>query len=125
MTDAGSDTTEWDETLARVACPCSSAMSRELSIVDMGLVRELQRVGDTVEIAIELTEPSCIFGFSIAEEIERTLKAEHPDVSEVRVTFAEWQGIWTEDRITPAARARLERIRRRDAATIREVEDAR
>ena len=107
---------ELERTLENVECPCAAGLNRGIGVVDMGLIQQAERVGNVVEIGLQLTEPACIYGLGIAEEIESAIKAGDPSVEAVRITFLYSEEIWSEDRLSAAARERLAFVRRQDVA---------
>lgn len=97
--------------LGTVDDPCSVASGCPISLVDMGIVRSVDAIGDGVRVVLQLTEPSCIFAFHIAEDVEAALR-DHLGESPFEVRLAhDYSEVWTEDMIAPAARARLAAVR--------------
>lgn len=97
----------WEERvrteLAEVIDPCSCMTATPVSIVDLGLVRAVERDGDTLAVHLCMTDPMCMYFVDIASEIER------------RVAELGWQGAvkvewdtdadWDPTRMTAAGRA--------------------
>lgn len=97
--------------LATVDDPCSVASGCPISLVDMGIVRSVARTPDGIRVVLQLTEPSCIFAFHIAEDTEAALR-DHLGSSPFEVRLArDYPEVWTEDMIAPTAGARLEAMR--------------
>lgn len=95
--------------------PCSVFNETELSIVELGMVDEVN-VTDAgkARIRLFLDDPTCIFFFEISRMIEEAL-AGVQGVSEVELEIKADE-IWTEERMSTAARARLQGQRRRRRA---------
>lgn len=72
--------------LENVVDPCSKAMGRPMSIVELGLIdgEGVQIRDDRVEVGLVLTEPSCAFFRNLSSWIEAELLA--LGVREVTVT---------------------------------------
>jgi metal-sulfur cluster biosynthetic enzyme len=99
------------ELLAHVMDPCAESSGVELSITDMGLVKnvDLDADGDLV-VDIQLTSPGCMIGvMKFGYEIE-TGAVEIKNVNSARVNFINSLE-WTEDDITPEGRSRLAAVR--------------
>jgi metal-sulfur cluster biosynthetic enzyme len=107
-----------EEALGTVLDPCSVFNGTRLSIVELGMVDEVkvEESGD-VFVRLFLDDPTCIFFF----EINRLMKeaVEKVDgVGEIEVEIKADE-VWTEDRMKPRAKERLEQIR----ATRRKLSD--
>ena len=89
--------------LDTVRDPCNVLSGHDLSIVDMGLINRIEARGDSIEIAVTFTEPGCLFGYRIIENMEN-LTAELPGVGEIRV-IPEPFPLWDESRLSDRARA--------------------
>lgn len=76
-----------------------------LNIVDLGLVYEIDVVGDLVRVDMSLTSPGCPSGPDIMKEAEDQLRA-LPGVGDVEMNLV-WSPPWTPDRIEPRVRAYL------------------
>jgi metal-sulfur cluster biosynthetic enzyme len=76
-----------------------------LSIVDLGLVYEVNTDGRDVSIAMTLTSPACPAGAMIHDGVHAALSA-LPGVGNVRVELV-WDPGWTPELLTPAAREHL------------------
>ena len=120
MAEASTDSVHWVNVdpslendlraaLDRVSDPCSIAHGVPLGLVEMGLVKKVERLQDG-ELAVELrlTSPFCEMVGYFSRELEKEcLKV--PSISGVGVTFD--RGFdWTEDAMTAEARARQRRL---------------
>ena len=92
-----------EDSLRRVIDPCMEAAGLGLSIVDLGLVRDI--VVDERRIAVELglTEPGCGFTHALVTRIDDVL-AEIAGGREVSTTF-NWSDPWTEERLSDHGKA--------------------
>jgi metal-sulfur cluster biosynthetic enzyme len=99
--------------LNAIVDPCSRGANLPVGIVDMGLVETLDVTGGHVHIRLMPTYPGCLFiGFFEVEATNRLKQLPWcEDVSVEQVSVAE--GVWTEDRMSPAARSRLQERRAR------------
>ena len=83
--------------------PCCA--DRGISVVDMGLIENIQIDGRHVQIDMLLTTGWCPFvaklNLMMEEEVRQTAGAE---TVEVRVL---WDPVWTMDRLSESARAKL------------------
>ena len=77
-----------------------------VSIVDLGIVRDVAWVGDTLAVTVTPTYSGCPATGVIAMEIEAALRARGIDRLEIRRQLSP---AWTTDWIGEAARQRLER----------------
>jgi metal-sulfur cluster biosynthetic enzyme len=97
--------------LETVLDPCSVFNGTRLSLPELGMVDRIE-VGESgdVLVGLFLDDPTCIFFF----EITRLIKdAVEPIAGVASVDFdIKADEIWTEERMRPAARRRLESIRR-------------
>lgn len=102
--------------LERVYDTCSLFNGTNLNIVEMGLIRGVERQGDHVHIRLLLSDPMCVYFFEIVRRIEEELTA-LPGIR--RVTVENTTDIlWTPERISPAAQARLAERRARRLAEL-------
>ncbi len=76
-----------------------------LNIVDLGLVYEIDVVGDLVRVDMSLTSPGCPSGPDIMKDAEDQLRS-LPGVGDVEMNLV-WTPPWTPDRIEPRVRAYL------------------
>lgn len=88
--------------LSDVKDPCNVLSGHDLSVVDMGLINRVETVDDCVEIGITFTEPGCLFGYRIIEDIE-DLTARLPGVSEIKVVPEPFP-LWDESRLSLKAK---------------------
>lgn len=77
----------------------------DLSVIDLGLVYEVEVAGDDVHIRMTLTSPGCPSGPEIMAEAQRAVEAME-GVKTVAVELV-WSPYWTPDRIDPKVRAYL------------------
>ncbi len=89
--------------LASVADPCHALSDHPLSILDLGLVNEVSRRGDVLEIRLTLTEATCVFAHRIVGDLE-DLAPTLPGVARVEVVI-EHLPIWEPSRMSVRARA--------------------
>jgi ATP-binding protein involved in chromosome partitioning len=91
------------QALGNVKDPCNVLSGHDLSIVDMGLVNRVQIDGDRVEVGVTFTEPGCLFGYRIIEDME-DLAASLTGVRKIQV-IPEPFPLWDESRLSPRARS--------------------
>lgn len=107
------------ERLAEVMDPCSVFNRTHLSITEMGLVRDVRIEGSHIHVSLLLTDPSCLFFFQMGQDIEaRLMELEGVESVKVESTSDRW---WSEDRMSPEARARLEEGRQRKWQVLRDM----
>jgi metal-sulfur cluster biosynthetic enzyme len=105
---------ELREAIADVGDPCSAMNRTDLTLEDMGLIDRVHRDDDGhVTVDLLLTEPTCLYYFHMARDIEEAL-AGVPGVSGVTVNSVT-DRLWEPDRMRPEARLRTEQMRRRRA----------
>ena len=107
-----------DKALTQVMDPCSIFNRTDLSITDMGLIREVIVSGNAVHVRLLLTDPACLYYFQMAQEIEERLMA-LDGVKHVTVESTS-DKLWSETRMTEEAQSKLttlrtERLARLDA----------
>ncbi len=106
---------EVKDKLEAVLDPCSCMSEHPISIVDLGLVDDIEwdEASETVTVHLLLTSQRCTYFLDIDDEIcERV--GELPEVSEVEVHQVTSGEIWTADRMSEDERtARRERFERR------------
>jgi len=95
--------------LDRVVDPCSIATGVPISLVDMGMVKEIGFEDGAVRIALRLTSPLCWQATNILAKIEELVGA-LPGVSSVACAF-DTGNEWLPSMMADVARARLRRIR--------------
>jgi metal-sulfur cluster biosynthetic enzyme len=107
--------TEVKDKLEAVLDPCSCMSEHPISIVDLGLVDDIEwdETTETVTVHLLLTSQRCTYFLDIDDEIcERV--GELPDVSEVEVHQVTSGEIWTADRMSEdERRTRRERFEQR------------
>jgi metal-sulfur cluster biosynthetic enzyme len=101
----------WDA-LALVYDPCSQAWGRPLSIVDLGLVREVRAEEGRVVVQISLTAPYCMAVPTIMRAAERKI-AEVAGIEDVRVDV-DIETPWDPSLMSARGREWLARQRARD-----------
>jgi metal-sulfur cluster biosynthetic enzyme len=98
------DRPELIDALREVYDPCCA--DRGISIVDMGVVEDVRCDGSHVAVDLVLTSGWCPFVASMSSTIPDALKrvdgVESVDVQVV------WDPVWTMDRLSESARAKLE-----------------
>lgn len=89
--------------LSDVYDPCCA--ERGLSVVDMGLVEDVQIEGSRVRVDLVLTTGWCPFVASLSATIpERLRQLRGVEGVEVNVV---WDPVWTTDRLSPRGRVEL------------------
>ncbi len=73
-----------------------------MSIVDMGLVVDLQKVGRTAQVKLTFTAMGCPCMDMIMEDTRSRLLQE-PDVDQVNIEVV-WSPVWTKQRMTERGR---------------------
>ena len=92
------------DALRDVYDPCCA--DRGVSIVDMGVVEDVRVVGAHVDVDLVLTTGWCPFVSSMSTAIpERLQRMDGIETVEVRTV---WDPVWTMDRLSDSARAKLE-----------------
>ncbi len=77
----------------------------DLSIIDLGLVYEVEVADGEVHVRMTLTSPGCPSGPEIVSEAQRAVEAmDGVKAAEVELV---WSPYWTPDRIDPKVRAYL------------------
>jgi metal-sulfur cluster biosynthetic enzyme len=100
---------ELREVLNTIVDPCSAAARSPTGLVDMGIVDGIEQADGEVVVRLLPTFAGCLFAALFADEAEQRIAA-LPWCRSVRVeTVAD--DVWTEERMAPAARARLEHRR--------------
>ncbi len=92
----------WDA-LSGIADPCHALSGHDLSIVDLGLINDVTRRDDIIEVSVTFTDPSCVFSYQIIMDLE-DLAQSLDGVSEIKVTSDPYP-MWTEDRLSDKAKA--------------------
>lgn len=58
------------EQLDQIVDPCSEARGTDISIVEMGLLKSIEIDGETVQVELRITSPSCMMVGYFIEQIE-------------------------------------------------------
>ncbi len=85
--------------------PCSAAKRVPLSIVEMGMVENIELESGNVVVALRMTSPLCHALPYFEMEIERVLTG-LPGINGVKCTF-DHGGNWRPDNMTPNAQGKL------------------
>jgi len=93
------------EQVLQVLDQCRDPEIPMVSIVDLGLVYDIQIKDDFIDVQMTLTTPGCGMGFYIAADAKQRIEAIE-GVKEANVTIV-WEPPWTPDRISPEAKKRL------------------
>ena len=103
--------------LSSVVDPCMEAAGLGLSLVDLGIVRDV--TVDDGEIAVELglTEPGCGFTHALVTRVEDALEPMGAD-RRIAVRF-NWREPWTEAMMTDDGRRVFEQARERGVSVLR------
>lgn len=93
-----------DETIERLWTALHDVEDPEfpMSIVDMGLVFDVQKEGRAVKVKMTFTAMGCPCMDMIMEDVRARLLRE-PDVAEVDIEVA-WSPVWTKARLTERGR---------------------
>ena len=106
------------EALDRVKDPCMVAAGHDLSILDLGLVYDVEVQEDgRIRIDMTLTELGCIFTHRVFGEVYDAVEA-LPEAKEVEVV-PRWSQVWTPERLNQKARRALEGSRNAMFQTIK------
>jgi metal-sulfur cluster biosynthetic enzyme len=97
------DRSELIEALRDVYDPCCE--DRGISIVDMGVVEDVRRVGAHVSVDLVPTTGWCPFVANMSSAIPERLK-QFDGVETVDVKVV-WEPVWTMERLSPSAREKL------------------
>jgi metal-sulfur cluster biosynthetic enzyme len=91
------------DALRQVYDPCCA--DRGISIVDMGVVEDVRVEGSHVAVDLVLTTGWCPFVASMSSAIpDRLTQVDGVESVDVRVV---WDPVWTMDRLSESARAKL------------------
>lgn len=88
--------------LGKVPDPCMWRAGRDLSILDMGIVRRVEATGPQVTVELVFTDPTCGQEDHIMASIETALCA-LPGVERVSFEIG-CLPVWTNERLSPRAR---------------------
>jgi metal-sulfur cluster biosynthetic enzyme len=94
-----------DEATVREALRRVKDPEAGLSIIDLGLVYDVEIRDGNVNVRMTLTSPGCPAGGQILEESEQAVRALN-GVTDVSVELV-WEPFWTPERIDPKVRAFL------------------
>lgn len=100
------------EALANAYDPCSQSWGRPMSLLDLGLVREVTAEAGVVTVRIGLTVPYCMAVATIMQTVE-TRVAELDGVVDVNVVIDQ-DAVWSPELMTQRARERLTQLRASD-----------
>jgi metal-sulfur cluster biosynthetic enzyme len=103
------------EALRRVVDPCSIAAGAHISLVDMGMVEEIDEVDGAVRITLMLTSPICWQAGNIIAKVEEVVGA-LPGVQSVACVL-DPIAQWMPEHMHPDARARLRLLRPMEVLT--------
>jgi metal-sulfur cluster biosynthetic enzyme len=103
-----------DESAVRTALesivdPCSIATGVPISLVEMGLVKQITSADGHVTIVLRLTSPICWQGANILESVEKAAGT-LPGVRSAKCIL-DPAGEWMPAMMSPAAHARLRKLR--------------
>jgi len=99
------------EVLAGVEDPCMAAAGHDLSVVDLGLVRDIRVDDDSVVVEVTFTEIGCAFTHHVMDGILRACEGV-AGAREVQVVPT-WQPTWSRDLLNERARGVLGEARDR------------
>ena len=102
--------------LHQVIDPCMEAAGLGLSIVDLGLVRNIRVTDTEISVELGLTEPGCGFTHALVTRIDDAIAA-LAGHREIRTTF-NWSDPWTEERLSDRGRAVIHGARARGSDVI-------
>jgi metal-sulfur cluster biosynthetic enzyme len=91
--------------LQQIVDPCSAATQVPLSIVEMGMVQNVEFASGNVAVALRMTSPLCHALPYFQMEVERVL-ASMPGIGEVTCTFDHGAN-WQPDDMAPNAQRKL------------------
>jgi metal-sulfur cluster biosynthetic enzyme len=105
----GPDESAVRNALELIVDPCSIATGVPISLVEMGLVKEITSADGDVTIVLRLTSPICWQGANILSGVEKAVGT-LPGVRSVKCIL-DPAGEWMPDMMSPGARARLRKLR--------------
>jgi metal-sulfur cluster biosynthetic enzyme len=88
---------EVENAIATVIDPCSIAMGRPLTLVEMGLVEGIEIEGGSVTVKLVLTDPMCFLQADLFRAVEDAV-SDLPGVDEC-VVEVDGDVLWTPDRM--------------------------
>ena len=100
-------------TLDALKDPCMQAAGLDISLVGLGIVKDVAVDANTARVTMALTEPGCGFTHVLVTQIEDAVQ---PLVGEraLSVTF-DWSEGWTDDRMRDDARDAFAHARARSS----------
>jgi metal-sulfur cluster biosynthetic enzyme len=96
---------EIEKALGDIGDPCMCLAGKDLSIIDMGLINEVELDEDKVRVSMTLTDPNCFFEYKISNAVIETLK-KLDGVNDVEVAI-ESSPIWHNDRLSDRAKSKF------------------
>jgi metal-sulfur cluster biosynthetic enzyme len=96
---------EIEKALGDIGDPCMCLAGKELSIIDMGLINEVELDGDKVSVSMTLTDPNCFFEYKISNAVIKSLK-QLDGVNDVKVAIESFP-IWDNDRLSERAKSKF------------------
>jgi metal-sulfur cluster biosynthetic enzyme len=93
------------EALAAVPDPCMAFARLDISVRDLGLVRDVRVDGDVVAVDLTFTELGCSFSHHLVEEVRSAVEAVE-GVGQVRVSPV-FTPLWSRAEMTAAAQDTL------------------
>jgi metal-sulfur cluster biosynthetic enzyme len=98
-----------EEAIESVIDPCSRYNGSQLSLVELGMIDAIRINGTAVSVTLLLDDPTCMYTFLIQKELRDAI-GEVAGVESVSIDVVADQ-IWTEERMTAEAHAKLVRHR--------------
>lgn len=77
-----------------------------INIVDLGLVYQVARNANGIDVALTMTTPACPLGEMMAEEIKLVLHDRFPATPDVRVELV-WDPPWSPELMSEESRRQL------------------
>jgi len=102
-------TPDLQRALSSVIDPCSAATGAPLTLLEMGLIKRAEKVGDQIEVDLKLTAPICWNAAPMMEAIEQAVRREC-GVTTV-VCTADHGLEWTPADMTRSAHTKLQLLR--------------
>jgi metal-sulfur cluster biosynthetic enzyme len=94
-----------EQALGEIGDPCMCLAGKDLSIIDMGLINEVELDGSAVRVSMTLTDPNCFFEYKISNAVIESLK-KLDGVSDVKVAIESFP-IWDNDRLSDRAKSKF------------------
>jgi metal-sulfur cluster biosynthetic enzyme len=94
--------------LEQVLDPCSTFTDNPVSIVDLGLVEDVEVDGRKARIELLPTNQMCMYMMNMSDEIQDRL-SDHPELNDIAVE-QETEKIWTPARMADEERKRREQV---------------